>query len=128
MAKTGTRTTRDGASALVYSTDGGRMCPRCRQPQNACRCAALAAAGAPKGDGIVRIGRESHGRGGKVVTLVRGLPLPAAELLELAQRLRAACGSGGTVKDGVIEVQGEHRERIAALLSQQGFRVRVAGG
>ena len=80
------------------------------------------------GDGIVRVGRETKGRGGKAVTLVRGLPLDDAALAALAKQLRAACGAGGTVKDGLIEVQGDHVERLATLLSQQGWKVRRAGG
>jgi len=107
---------------LVYSTDAGRMCPACRKPVAQCACQSQAAA--PPGDGIVRIGRETKGRGGKVVTIVRGLPLDAAALAEWGRRLKAACGSGGTVKDGAIEVQGEHRERIADVLQKAGWTVR----
>lgn len=111
---------------LVYSTDGGRMCPACRRPLASCACAANAAA-RPAGDGVVRVGRESKGRGGKVVTLVRGLPLDDAALLALGKRLKAACGTGGTVKDGIVEVQGDHRDRVAAWLEEQGYTVRRVG-
>jgi translation initiation factor 1 len=114
-------------SGLVYSTDGGRMCPACRLPLARCACAARAKA-LPLGDGNVRVGRESKGRGGKVVTLVRGLPLDAAALEALGKQLRSACGAGGTAKDGVIEVQGDHVERVLALLQQQGWRARRSGG
>ncbi|MDE2370000.1 MAG: translation initiation factor Sui1 [Burkholderiales bacterium] len=108
------------ASGLVYSTEAGRMCPDCRQPLAACRCREIAAAAArPAGDGVVRVGRESKGRGGKAVTLVRGLPLAGAELEALGKQLRSACGAGGTVKDGVVEVQGDHRDRVVAWLAQQ---------
>lgn len=114
------------SGGLVYSTDHGRMCPGCRQPVAACRCAA--SAGAPKpGDGSVRVAREVKGRRGKAVTVVRGLPLDAATLDALARRLKAACGSGGTAKDGVLEVQGDHRERVAAMLRADGWMVKVAG-
>lgn len=113
---------------LVYSTDGGRTCPDCRRPLAQCACKALAAAARPAGDGIARVSREKGGRGGKTVTLVRGLPLAEAELQALGKRLRSACGSGGTVKDGVIEIQGDHRERVLALLQQQGHRAKAAGG
>jgi translation initiation factor 1 len=114
---------------LVYSTDSGRMCPACRQPLAACQCKALAAAAAAaRGDGTVRVSRETSGRGGKAVTLVRGLPLPPEGLAALAKRLRSACGAGGTVKDGVIEIQGEHRDRIVALLEAEGYQVKRAGG
>jgi translation initiation factor 1 len=102
------------------------MCPACRQPLAACICARRAAA--PAGDGIVRVSRESKGRGGKTVTLVRGLSLDAAALAALGKRLRSACGSGGTVKDGVLEVQGDHAERVIELLKAEGFAVKRAGG
>ena len=115
------------AGGLVYSTDGGRMCPVCRQPVAACRCAALAVRSAA-GDGIVRVSRESKGRGGKTVTVVRGLVLDAAALAALAKRLRNACGAGGTVKDGVLEVQGDHADRVIALLQAERFVVKRAGG
>lgn len=101
------------------------MCPRCRQPAAACTCAA---ARAPRGDGKVRVSREGAGRGGKVVTVVRGLPLDMAALALLGKQLRAACGSGGTVKDGVIEVQGDHVVRVLDLLAGQGFAAKRSGG
>jgi translation initiation factor 1 len=112
---------------LVYSTDGGRICPACRRPVAACTCKQVLAA--PRGDGNVRVSRESKGRGGKTVTLVRGLALDADALAALGKRLRAACGSGGTVKDGVIEVQGDHAERVAEWLRAEGLgNVKRAGG
>jgi translation initiation factor 1 len=112
---------------LVYSTDGGRMCPACRRPLTACACAVQAAA--PRGDGVVRVSRESKGRGGKTVTLVRGLALAPDALAALGKRLRSACGSGGTVKDGVVEVQGDHADRVVALLQAEGVgNVKRAGG
>ncbi len=111
---------------LVYSTEGGRMCPGCRRALATCLCKTPPKPAA--GDGIVRVGRETKGRGGKAVTLVRGLPLDADALAALGKRLRAACGAGGTVKDGVLEVQGEHVERVIALLVQQGWKVKRAGG
>jgi len=114
-----------GAGGLVYSTDAGRMCPACRQPVAACICNAPAA---PAGDGIVRVSRETKGRAGKGVTLVRGLALDADALTQLARELKAACGSGGTVKDGVIEIQGEHRDRVIAALRARGMTVKAAGG
>ncbi len=112
---------------LVYSTDSGRMCPACRQPLAACTCKAQQAAPAA-GDGIVRISCETKGRGGKAVTLVRGLALDADALAALGKRLRTACGAGGAVKDGVLELQGDHRSRIADALQKEGFRTRLAGG
>jgi len=93
----------------------------------ACVCAAQRAA-APVAAGPVRVSRESKGRGGKTVTLVRGLPLAAAGLQACARQLRSHCGSGGTVKDGVIEVQGDHVERVLAWLLVQGHAAKRAGG
>lgn len=116
-----------GTGGLVYSTEGGRMCPACRHPLTGCRCA-QGTGTAPAGDGIARVSRQSKGRGGKTVTLVRGLPLDAASLSSLGQQLRAACGSGGTVKDGIVEIQGDHRERVLQWLIDQGHRAKAAGG
>jgi translation initiation factor 1 len=113
--------------ALVYSTDAGRMCPACRQAAPACICKAMASK-PPAGDGVARVSREKQGRAGKVVTLVRGLPVDAAELQAWGKRLRSGCGAGGTTKDGVIEVQGDHVERVLALLAEAGLRAKRAGG
>jgi translation initiation factor 1 len=110
---------------LVYSTEHGRMCPDCRQPQAQCVCKVAAV---PLGDGIVRVSRETKGRGGKAVTLVKGVLLDAPALAQLGKQLKAACGSGGTVKDGVIEVQGDHVERVMEALKKLGHRVKRAGG
>lgn len=117
---------RSTSSGLVYSTDSGRMCPTCRQAKADCRCA-VQAARAPS-DGIVRVSRETKGRAGKGVTLVRGLALAPLALMTLGKQLKTACGSGGTVKDGVIEVQGDHCDRVIELLKSQGHVVKRAGG
>jgi translation initiation factor 1 len=110
---------------LVYSTGAGRMCPACRQPIAACVCHQQAV---PAGDGIVRVSRETKGRAGKGVTLVKGLALDPAALTQLAKQLKAACGCGGTVKDGVIEIQGDHVERVIEWLKQAGRTVKRASG
>jgi len=102
------------------------MCPACRQPKAQCVCRQARAA--PAGDGIVRVSRETAGRGGKAVTVVRGLGLEAAALTQLAKQLKAVCGAGGTAKDGVIEVQGDHCERVIDALKKQGRVVKRAGG
>jgi translation initiation factor 1 len=102
------------------------MCPQCRQPQAQCQCGKAPAR--PAGDGVVRVGRETKGRGGKAVTLVRGLPLDDAALATLGKQLRTACGTGGTVKDGVVEVQGDHVERVLAWLAAQGYKPKRTGG
>ena len=110
---------------LVYSTEHGRMCPDCRLPQAQCVCKV---ATIPQGDGIVRVSRETKGRGGKAVTLVKGVLLDAPALAQLGKQLKAACGSGGTVKDGIIEVQGDHVERVIETLKKLGHTVKRAGG
>jgi translation initiation factor 1 len=118
---------KQGAGGLVYSTEGGRMCPVCRKPLNDCECGRKSALPAA-GDGVVRVSRETKGRGGKAVTVIRGLTLDADALAALGKRLRTACGAGGTLKDGVLEVQGDHCERVIAWLSDEGWRVKRAGG
>lgn len=110
----------------MYSTDSGRMCPACRKALAYCICKTLQAL--PPTDGIVRVSRETKGRGGKGVTLVKGVPLTGDALTALGKQLKTACGSGGTVKDGVIEVQGDHCERVIELLKSQGHVVKRAGG
>lgn len=116
-------------SGLVYSTDAGRTCPECRQAIALCTCqSAKALANISTGDGIVRVSRDTKGRGGKAVTLVKGVALDEAALTALGKKLKAACGSGGTVKDGVIEVQGDHCGRVVELLKAQGLNVKRAGG
>ncbi len=101
------------------------MCPACRRAVADCLCKAAVA---PRGDGVVRVSRETKGRGGKAVTLVRGLALEPEALAALAKRLRTACGAGGTLKDGVVEVQGDHVERVLAALQAEGHRPKRAGG
>ena len=112
---------------LVYSTDRGRICPECRRPVAECRCKQKAAS-APAGDGNVRVGRQTKGRKGKGVTVVSGLPLAGPELDKLARELKKRCGSGGTVRDGTIEIQGEHRDALVEELTRRGFRVKRSGG
>ena len=101
------------------------MCPACRQSITDCKCKVRVAA---PSDGVVRISLQTKGRGGKSVTLVKGLPLDADGLALLGKQLRTACGSGGTVKDGVVEVQGDHLMTVLAALQKQGYSVKRAGG
>lgn len=110
---------RPSGTGLVYSTDAGRMCPACRQPVAECRCGSARAA--PPAPGKVRVSLETKGRGGKSVTVVRGLPLDPAALAALGKQLRMACGSGGTVKQDVVEVQGAHLDTVLAFLRKQGL-------
>ncbi len=112
---------------LVYSTEAGRMCPVCRAPIAVCRCRQNSAA-SPPSDGVVRLFFETKGRGGKGVTVVRGLGLDEAALAAVGKKLKTACGVGGTVKDGAIELQGDHRDRVMVLLKEQGRNVKKAGG
>jgi len=108
------RKNRDGG--LVWSSDGPSE--PVREPANAAR----------RGDGVVRVSRETKGRKGKGVTLVTGAPLAGDALKDLAKKLKQRCGSGGTVKDGVIEIQGDHRDVVVAELSALGWTVKKAGG
>jgi translation initiation factor 1 len=101
------------------------MCPECRRPLSECTCKAEAAI---KGDGLVRVSRQTKGRGGKSVTLIKGLALDPIALASLGKQLRMACGSGGTVKDGVIEVQGDHCELVVEALRKHGHNTKRAGG
>ena len=111
--------------AYVYSTQFGELCPTCERPLTDCSCRA---AGAPRVDGVVRFGRETKGRKGKGVTTVSGIPLAGAELTKLAKELKRACGSGGALKDGLLEIQGEHRDRIVKALEAKGWTVKRSGG
>ncbi|MFC5513033.1 translation initiation factor Sui1 [Massilia jejuensis] len=112
-------------TGLVYSTEGGRMCPACRHPLAECTCKAKTV---PTGDGVVRVSRQTKGRGGKSVTLVKGLALAPAALALLGKQLRTACGSGGTVKEGVIEVQGDHCDLVMETLVKLGHHPKRTGG
>ncbi len=103
------------------------MCPHCREPVARCRCKAPAPVPAAA-DGVVRVRRETSGRGGKTVTVVWGLPGDAARLQQTAKQLKALCGSGGTFKDARLEVQGDHVDRVVAWLQAQGLSVKRAGG
>ncbi len=112
---------------LVYSTDQGRVCPGCGHPADACACSAAASAGLADG-GPVRVSRQTKGRRGKEVTVVTGLPLAPAELADLGRQLRKKCGSGGTAKDGIIVIQGDHCDRVLTELDRLGFAARRSGG
>lgn len=113
-------------SRPVYSDQFGRLCPDCSQPQTSCRCPGEKSL--KKGDGVVRIQRETKGRKGKGVTLITGLDLPPPDLKALAKDLKKRCGTGGTVKDGIIEIQGDQRNLLLNLLQQRGWKAKLAGG
>ncbi len=114
------------AKRIVYSTDQGKMCPDCGEPQDACRCATLETAGAT--DGIVRLHRQTKGRNGKPVTLITGLGLTSSELKKMAKQLKQQCGVGGSVEGYDILIQGDKRELIKSILESQEFTVKMAGG
>ena len=115
-------------SDLVYSTSGGKICRKCRKPVPQCICRDIDAKKIVDNDGIVRVGRETKGRKGKGVTVVTGIPLPADELLHFAGTLKRKCGCGGTVRDGIIEIQGDKRDLLVDVLTKQGYRVKKSGG
>jgi translation initiation factor 1 len=111
---------------LVYSTDHGSMCPACNQPVARCRCRRQSAP-SPPGDGIVRVGRSTAGRKGHLATVITGVPLPDEALQQLAQQLKQRCGTGGSAKDGVITLQGDHRDVIVQELQRHGYTVKRSG-
>lgn len=112
---------------IVYSTALGRCCPECGKTKSACCCKTQKQPIA-KGDGIARIRRETKGRNGKAVTVVSGTPVSPTELQELGKRLKQKCGTGGTIKDGQIEIQGDHRDLILKELVALGYKAKMAGG
>ncbi len=120
-----------GNNRLVYSTESGRICPSCGHPTTKCTCKNKKTVKKqsiyPK-DGIVSIRREVKGRKGKTVTAVFGFPLNDKKLQQVAKTLKRLCGSGGTVKDGVIIIQGDHRETLLNEIKKQGYTVKLSGG
>jgi translation initiation factor 1 len=118
-----------GTGRLVYSTDIGRICDGCGWPVRDCKCSAHADRSVPERPGriVAKLRIEKKGRGGKTVTVVDGLPRNAAFLKELCQELKRACGTGGTTAEGVVELQGDLRERVRECLLKKGFVVKVTG-
>ena len=114
------------SSRLVYSTEKGRLCPQCHRAVAECVCGKDRPAAL--GDGIVRLRRETKGRGGKAVSIVTGLPLAGAELKALAKALKQRCGVGGAIKDGEIEIQGDQRVLLKEELEKRGYTVKILGG
>ena len=114
------------SSRPVYSTELGRLCPQCQRSVAACVCGNNRPRSS--GDGVIRIRRETKGRGGKTVTVVDGVPLAGAALKELARALKKRCGVGGSTRDEIIEIQGDFRELIKQELEQRGYTVKLSGG
>jgi len=121
--------------SIVYRSDIGRICPGCQRPVAQCVCKDTR--GKPVRTGVesggtgasaVRVVRQTAGRGGKAVTVITGLALGEPELAALAGELKRRCGSGGTVREGTIEIQGEHRDTLVAELLRRGFQAKRSGG
>ena len=127
----------DSGDRLVYSSESGRICPSCGRTETRCSCrgkgararikAREDAESAKAGDGIVRVGRSTKGRRGKIVSVVTGVVLDEDALRELAGDLKRRCGTGGALKDGIIEIQGDHRDTLVLELEKRGFKVKRAG-
>ena len=117
---------RNKGAAPVYSTESGKLCPDCNEPAAKCICRKKQVLS--QSDGIVRLMRETKGRKGKGVTLITGVPLGNEGLKTLAKSLKQKCGSGGSVKDGVIEIQGDHRDMLEQELVSLGYKVKRASG
>jgi len=115
---------------LVYSTESGRQCSNCGKPTKDCSCKGKEQISQSniQSDKIIRIGREKKGRKGKTVTSISGFQKPADDLKQIAKNLKSLIGTGGSIKDGVIVIQGDHREVIQGILKEQGFKVKLAGG
>jgi translation initiation factor 1 len=114
-----------GNGRIVYSTEAGRICAGCGWPAVDCRCSTSHAADEPIPKRIIaKLRAEKKGRGGKTVTVVDGLPRHATFLKELSQELKRACGTGGTIVGGAVELQGDLRERVRACLLAKGFIVK----
>jgi translation initiation factor 1 len=117
-------------SRLVYSTESGKICPSCQKPVSKCTCKKKKSKSRfnIKLDGIIRVQREVKGRKGKTVTTISGFQLDDDELKGLATQVKRRCGTGGSVKDGVIIIQGDHRDTLITELKNRGFKAKIAGG
>lgn len=113
-------------SPAVYSSVRGRLCPACGEAHGRCRCGK--GKGRPDGDGVARVRREKKGRGGKTVTTISGLSLDQVALRDLTTALKRRCGAGGALKDGVVEIQGDHADVLMAELEARGLKAKRAGG
>jgi len=118
------------SSRLVYSTEAGRICPSCGNPTKNCSCKGKGPQlqSNTQSDGIIRIRREKKGRKGKTVTTINGFDPSADDLKQIAKKLKSQCGTGGSIKDGIIIIQGDHRETLQKELQKLGFNVKLAGG
>ena len=114
---------------LVYSTDSsqGSTCKTCNKELRKCKCSEKSASNTPK-DGVIRVGRETKGKKGKGISTISGLPLDDYDLKDLAKELKAKCGCGGTVKNGIIEIQGDHRDLLIKELEKREYKAKKVGG
>ena len=117
-------------SRLIYSTETGKICPTCQKPVTDCTCKKKKSISQAniKIDGLIRVQREVKGRKGKTLTIVSGFEINADELKNLAAQLKRRCGTGGSLKDGIIIIQGDHRGALIAELNERGFKAKIAGG
>ena len=118
-------------SRTVYTTASGRVCPNCGKPVAQCTCKKTTAStpsASSSNDGVIRVGLEKKHRAGKTVSVVSGLSLAPDALRELASDLKRRCGTGGTIKDGVIEIQGDHRDTLIEALKEHGYKPKRVGG
>ena len=115
---------------LIYSTDTGKICSLCQKPVSECICKKKKSRSQTniKYDGIIRIQREVKGRKGKIVTTVSGFQINADELKNLVTQIKRRCGTGGSVKDGLLIIQGDHRDTLLSELKNRGFKAKIAGG
>ena len=118
-------------SRLVYSTESGKICPLRQKPVSKCICKRGKSRSPANNiiiDGTIRVKRETKGRKGKTVTIASGFQINSDELKNLATQLKRRCGTGGSVKDGLIIIQGDHRDTLVTELKKQGYKVKPAGG
>lgn len=112
---------------IVYSTEHGTICPKCNHKKSECVCKENSKKSV-KGSGNVRVSRETKGRKGKGVSVITGLPLNDFDLALLCKKLKQKCGTGGTVKNGNIEIQGDMRDKLVDILILEGYKAKKAGG
>lgn len=121
-------------SRLVYSTESGRICPQCNKPVSSCACKKKKNKTTNKpgrnypDDGVIRIMRETKGHKGKTVTVIVNVPFENVELKEFAKKMKTRCGTGGSVKEGEIVIQGDHRQTVLDEIINQGYKAKLAGG